>query len=127
MTLVSRIYEVVPPKPKTWTRHQILQHKEKLADHLRRHPPKWERRVWKILKPLGFSHRGVLPIRFIAQFVNFKKSIVVEVNRETHDYREEGIQDRLETIRQSGYKLLLFRRNQNLERDIPAKLKETEK
>jgi very-short-patch-repair endonuclease len=85
----------------------------KRAQGLRREMPRVERILWKALRELpkesGLTFRRQHPLRpYIADFVCLKIKLVIELDGESHDTRQEYDRRRDHYLRKLGYTVLRF-------------------
>jgi very-short-patch-repair endonuclease len=98
-------------------------HTERAQAHshaLRTHLTVSEARVWGAIKACqtGAKFRRQVPIGpWIADFASFHPKLVIEIDDESHDWRDET--ERTEYLWQQGFRVLRFR-NEEVAKDLPG-------
>lgn len=93
-------------------------HLKEFARDLRKNSTDTELHLWRYLRNRylgGFKFRRQQPIgKYIVDFVNFEKKIIVEVDGGQHSFYKERDKIRDEWLRKEGFKVLRFWNNEVL-------------
>ncbi len=89
------------------------------AREMRKHPTPAERRLWQCLrrrqvKGHYFRRQHVIG-RYIVDFICMKQMVIVEVDGQTHHYREAYDEARTAWLEAQGHRVLRFTNEQVLE------------
>ena len=90
----------------------------KFAKDLRKNSTNTENHLWRYLRNRhleGFKFRCQQPIgKYIVDFVNFEKKVIIELDGGQHSFQEEKDKIRDEWLEKEGFKVLRFWDNEVL-------------
>jgi very-short-patch-repair endonuclease len=103
--------------PQKIARHKVVPEDYERARRLRREMPRNERILWRCLRELpeelGVTFRRQQPIHpYIADFACMAIKLVIELDGESHDTRQEKDKQRDIYLRRLGYVTLRFNNNE---------------